>query len=161
MDRARSGFTLVELIIVIVVLGILSATALPRFLNLSDDAYSASVQGVGGGFAAAVNIVHAGWLASGGTSSVDAVTLEGGQAVGVTNAGWPENDSSGDDTVTAAECVELWDAILQNPPTAATSGSPDYLVTYSDPTCTFTFQAASGRTIAYDHDTGSVAITVP
>lgn len=161
-SNRNAGFTIVEMVVVMVIVGILASVALPRFVSLQDDAYSASVESTGGAFASAVNLVHSAWLVAGGTAAVDQVTLEGGQTVGVTDAGWPENNTTGNNTVTAAECAEAWNAILTpgSPQASAAAGS-DYISTYADPVCTFTLNAIAGRTVAYDHDSGSVTITVP
>lgn len=61
--KKQGGFTLIELVIVIVVLGILSAFALPQFVNLSDRATNAVVQGAAGSAKSANALVHAAYLA--------------------------------------------------------------------------------------------------
>ena len=60
MKQGQKGFTMIELIVVIVILGILAATALPKLIDLRSDAQTASVQGVAGAAASAMNLNYAG-----------------------------------------------------------------------------------------------------
>ena len=61
--KRQKGFSLVELVIVIVVIGLLATVALPRFLDVSLEAKKASVEGVAGGYATAVLSARAQWEA--------------------------------------------------------------------------------------------------
>lgn len=62
--RAQNGFTMIELIVVIVILGILAATALPKFIDLRSNAAQAALDGVAGNIASAMSTNYAACAAS-------------------------------------------------------------------------------------------------
>ena len=64
-QHAQAGFTLIELIIVIVILGVLAATALPKFANLGGDARVAKMQAAVGAIKSSAATFHGQWLAAG------------------------------------------------------------------------------------------------
>ena len=60
--KARQAFTMIELIFVIIILGVLAATALPRFIGIQDDAKISAEKGVAGAVRGGVQLAHGKWI---------------------------------------------------------------------------------------------------
>ncbi len=147
MRLNQRGFTLIELVIVIVILGLLAATALPRFINLTQNARIASVQGVAGGLGGEIALAKAQVLtngSSGGTCNGNAAATicMDGISVAVNASGYPTNAAAG---------IE-----------AGIQGlGGNYNVAHAAPTSTF--QPVNGGNTSceasYDSNVGSVTVT--
>lgn len=130
----QKGFTLIELVVVVVLLGILAVNAIPKMLDLTDQAKQANIEGMAGGFATGISLARAQWEAEARTRDAagnNQVTYDGvvlkltnentntgvrpGYVVGLTDgsdlgAGFDETN-----------CAEIWNNILQQPPMVSTA----------------------------------------
>lgn len=132
--KRNAGFTLIELVIVIVILGILAVTAAPKFLNLQDDANKAAADGVRAAVASSAQIVYSRAVVSGvDTAPSSSVKLADGNSVLVAY-GYPQAVSGG--IGNAVQIDGTW--------TGAVSSAPgSYVYSDSKGKCVVTYTQAT------------------
>lgn len=161
-----SGFTLLELVVVLSVIAVLIAVALPRFQALIDDAHDTTVRSTGGALASAVTLVHSQWLAGGRSGAQNNLAGYGAGTVDVNTAGWPyDGDNSPARPLSAEQCSRLWRALLHpNAPTVAPMDGADFKASGTGSVCVYVYQRRRANpplSIAYNTYNGVVTISVP
>ena len=88
MRSRQSGFTLIELVVVIVILGILAAVAIPRYASYTTEGRVAALNGLAGAIRSSVMVVQGRWTAL-GTNSSNVVMSDGTNVAVSTTTGIP------------------------------------------------------------------------
>jgi len=136
--REHKGFTLIELVIVIVILGILAAVAIPRYIRIVGEARIAAVNGMAGGLRSAVMLARARYMVV-GNNALTTVDMDGTSVDVMAGSGAPLGTQAGivsAITDTAGFNVVVAAPIVTFQPT--NGGSPTCGVVYSGPTTSVT-----------------------
>ena len=164
---------MIELIIIIVILGALSAIALSRFANLSEDAEITQAQGVAGSLRSGVNVVKSVFQSQGHSIRVQNLPGFGDGTVDTNNLGYPiginkgsvnENIGRGN-----AGCVGVWNGVLIAPPTVAANNNNQSYRSFrhdSNRVCSYVYRDNGDNgnqntgliVIRYDSRNGSVVV---
>ncbi len=131
--KNSKGFTLIELVVVIVILGVLAAVAVPKFVDLQSEARTSVIQGVEGAIRGAATLVYSKALIEGKESNAtDSVTLSGAVTVD-TVFGYPAGTAAGIQTAVDLSGGDVTASSAGGVTTYSFTGFTNCQVTYTEP----------------------------
>ena len=166
----NKGFTLIELVVVIVILGILAVTAAPKYINLTDDALEAKVEANAGALRSGVELANMKWRVLGSPAAFsqrDNIQLYGTDASGqidINPEGFPAQSYPGSDVVISTDndddCLSLWVALIEDGDNkAAIDDSKEFISNYEgNNTCSYKLTRKIEFGFIYDSTTGEVTL---
>ena len=165
----KNGFTIIELVVVIVIIGIIAVMTAPRFLNISTDSHIAAVKGTGAAFKAGVDLAYSKNLTLNGSGPSTNIPIYDDSATGQLDFNewgypvqqWPyaEDFPRLDNP---EDCISVWGALLIDPPSVSSFNSPtntDYIAEYiHTDQCRYHYRVVPGISIYYNSMNGDVTV---
>lgn len=167
------AFTLIELIMVIVIVGLVSVFVVSRFADLKKDAELAQVQGIAGALKSGVSTVKTLFHSQGHSIRVQNLSGYGDNTIDTNNIGYPvgTNKGNGNENIGVGNfgCVGVWNGVLSNAPTIAHNNNNQQYRSYrhtGNKVCSYVYRGGGdnrGRNsaalvIKYDSRNGEVVV---
>jgi hypothetical protein len=162
--NAAAGFTMVELITVIVILSVLAASVAVRLVRFNSESHRAVVFATAGAFISAASLAQHACITR-NYFGRDNMPGYGNDDVDFSPTCFPASTNNANGPVNNNRCVQIWNAILARAPTINAGNGPnsDFRGQGSGTTCTYTYKKdpSAVRLFTYSTQTGTVAITNP